>query len=143
MGLRGEDNLVYLYGWDGTAWQRLQVDGSYYLRVILQAGTVSIGKVDPNTATPTVYNNTLTSADTEYSQALPTNCRGFEFQCRSEADVRFAFETGKVATPTSPYMTLKAGDYYASFPLSQGSSPSTLYLASATAGVVVEIITWS
>ena len=97
----------------------------------------------PVAVSPTIYNVTLTSADTEYSQAMPTNCRGFEFQCRTESDVRFAFVTGKVAGPTAPYMTLKAGDYYYSFPISQGDAPSTLYLASSTSGVVVEIIAWT
>ena len=92
---------------------------------------------------PTVYNVTLTVASTEYSQALLSHCRYFEFQCRTEADVRFAFETGKVATPTAPYLTLKAGDYYYSPVVSMGALPSTLYLASATAGVVVEIIAWT
>lgn len=92
---------------------------------------------------PNEHNRTLTSSDTEYSRALPDSCRGFEFQCRTEADVRFAFTTGKVATPTGVYFTLKAGDYYVSFPLNQGVSPSTLYLASSTAGVVVEIIAWT
>ncbi len=108
----------------------------------LVAGTANIGKVDAPTATPTIYNVTCTVADTEYSQALDTNCRGFEFQARTEAVVRFAVVTGKVATPTAPYMTLKAGDYYVSPQLAQGASPSTLYVASPTAGTAVEIIAW-
>ena len=102
-----------------------------------------IGQLPVEARTPTVYNVTLTSANTEYSQAMSASCRGFEFQCRTENDIRFAFVTGKVATPTAPYMTLKAGDYYYSWPLDQGASPSTLYLASATAGLVVEIVTWT
>jgi hypothetical protein len=92
--------------------------------VKLDAGTNLIGKVgidqttpgttnkvttDPITATPTPYNVTLTNANTEYSQALPANCRKFEFQARTEATVRLAFVTGKVAASTAPYMTLKAG----------------------------------
>lgn len=92
---------------------------------------------------PTEYNLTLTNANTQYSQALPIGCQGFEFQCRTEADIRFAFVTGRVAAPTPPYLTLKAGDYYVSPAISQGDTPSTLYFASATAGVVVEIIAWT
>jgi hypothetical protein len=87
--------------------------------------------------TPTLYNATLTLANTEYSQALAA-CKGIEFQARTAVDIRFAFVTGKVATPTAPYMTLKAGQWY----IFDGS-PTTLYLASATAGTVVEIIVWS
>ena len=98
---------------------------------------------DVPTATPTVYNLVLTTANTEYSQALPSNCRGFEFQCQTSFDVRYAFVTGKVATPTAPYMTCKAGNAYSSFQLNQGASPSTLYFASAQAAVVVEITAWA
>ena len=106
-------------------------------------GTTNKVVADVPTATPTVYNVTLTSADTQYSQAMPANCRRFEFQCRTENTMRFAFETGKVATPTAPYMTLKAGDYYESGMINQAAAPSTLYLASPTAGVIAEIIAWT
>lgn len=62
---------------------------------------------------PTVYNIELTNADTEYSQLLPSGTRELRFRCRDETvDVRFAFETGKVATPTAPYLTLPAGCEY-------------------------------
>ena len=86
---------------------------------------------------PMVYNVTLTDANTEYSQVLAA-CKGIEFQARTAADIRFAFVTGKVATPTAPYMTLKSGQWYYF-----DGSPTTLFLASATAGVIVEIIMWS
>lgn len=104
---------------------------------------MNYARTDPMTATPIPYNVTLTSADTEYSQAMPDDCRGFEFQCRTEHDVRYAFVAGKVAGPTAPYLTLKAGDYYYSPPIFQDGTPSTLYLASATAGVIVEILAWT
>lgn len=128
------------------------------LRVGIAAGTQLIGKVaidqttpgttnkvqtDPTTSTPTPYNVTLTNANTEYSQALPANCRAFEFQAQTDVAIRYAFVTGKVAAPTAPYMTLKAGHYYFSPPLNQGVSPSTLYLASATAGTIVCILAWT
>ncbi len=109
---------------------------------VLGAGSALIGKVDVVTSTPTIYNVTCTVADTEYSQALPTNCRFFEFQARTQAILRFAFVTGKVATPVEPYMTLKAGTYYYSPSLNQGVSPSTLFVASPTGGTVVSLICW-
>ena len=102
-------------------------------------GTVTISEP----SAPNSYNVTLTLADTEYSQAMPVNCRGFEFQSRGQADVRFAFATGHVAGPVAPYHTLKAGDYYYSFAINQGATPSTLYLASGVAGTIVEIIAWT
>lgn len=124
----------------GDAANGLDVDVTRMAALV--AGTANIGKVDPNTATPTPYNVTCTVADTEYSQALPGNCRGFEFQARTEATLRFAFVTGKVAGSVAPYLTLKAGDYYYSPSLNQGASPSTLFVACSTAGVVVEVLCW-
>lgn len=103
----------------------------------------SLPAIDNAITVPTIYNITLTNANTEYSQALPANCRLFEFQCRTENEIRFAFVTEKVATPTAPWMTLKAGDYYVSPHMFQGASPSTLYFATAVAGVIVSIIAWT
>ena len=91
---------------------------------------------------PAMYNIILTTADTEYNQALPANCRFFEFQCLTSFDIRFAFVTDKVATPASPYMTLKSGSYYYSPQIYQGNTPLTLYLASAQAGVVIQLLAW-
>ncbi len=103
-----------------------------------QVDVDSIGALEQ--ATPTFYNLTMTVADTEYIRALPANTRSLQFQCRTETDARYQFVTGKVATPTAPYSTLKAGDvWYKENMLTSGS----LYLASATAGVIIEIETWS
>lgn len=88
-----------------------------------------------------VYNLTLTSADTQYSFAVPGSTRRLEFQIRTAASCRYAFEAGKVAAPTAPYMTLKAEDYYYSGAIDTIIG-FTLYLASATAAVVAEILIW-
>lgn len=100
--------------------------------------------------TPTTYNLTLTNADTEYSQALPANCRYFSIQCRTGYDVRMAFVTGKVAASTAPFFTIKSGSGYNSpenfdgaNSLQGSSSAITLYFASAQAGVVMEILCWT
>jgi len=91
-------------------------------------------------STPTIYNKTLTVADTEYSQLLPSGIRQLRFRCRTLFDVRFAFVTGKVATPTTPYLTLPADcDYYSD---ENDLSGMTIYFASAEAGVVVELEVW-
>ena len=55
--------------------------------------------------------------------------------------MRYAFTTGKVATPTAPYFTLKAGMTYYKEGLDLSSK--TLYVASSNAGDIVELITWS
>jgi hypothetical protein len=88
----------------------------------------------------TIANVTCTSADTEYSVEMPLNTRSFSIQCRTGYDVRFAFVTGKVATPTAPYATVKKDwIYYEHNVQVQGMK---LYLASPQAGVVVEVIFW-
>ncbi len=102
--------------------------------------TISASQQPPST-TPTVYNLTLTSANTEYSQALPANTREFRFRCRTIFDVRYAYVTGKVATPTSPYLTLPAGsDFWSDW---TNLPSTTLYFASSTAGVIMEIEAWT
>jgi hypothetical protein len=95
----------------------------------------------PPSTTPTVYNVTLTNANTEYSQALPANTREFRFRCRTTFDIRYTFVTGKVATPTEPYLTLPSGsDYFGDW---TNLTSVTIYFASSTAGVVVELEVWT
>jgi len=90
---------------------------------------------------PTVFNETLTVADKEYSVALPSSTKEIRFICRTLFDVRFAWATGKVAAPTAPYLTLLAGMEYSSD--DNDITAKKLYLASAEAGVVVEIEVWT
>ena len=137
---------------DATTDTRAIVTATGDLQITLGGEAVAINQTTPGvsdhvtadvpTATPATYNVTCTVADTEYSQALPANCRYFEFQARTEATVRYAWATGKVAGPVAPYHTLKAGDCKYGPPINQGASPSTLYVASPTAGTVVEIEAW-
>lgn len=61
---------------------------------------------------PEIFNVPLTSADTEYKQAVSINTKHFSIQCRTAFDVRYAFTTGKVASPTAPYATIKSGIWY-------------------------------
>ena len=92
---------------------------------------------------PTVYNIALVSANVEYSQLLPSSTRELRFRCRTNDDVRFAWVTGKVATPTAPYLTLPAGcDYHSD---ENDLTATTLYLASSVdqGGVIVELEVWT
>lgn len=91
----------------------------------------------------TPINLTLTLVDTEYTTNLPAGCQHFSVQCRTSFDCRMAFVTGKVATPTAPYATLKSGQTYSS-PVKMSLAPGfeALFFASAQAGVVMEIIPW-
>lgn len=88
-----------------------------------------------------VYNLTLASANTEYPITLPPS-HNFEFQCRTAADVRFAFEADKVATPVAPYFTLKSGGSYWTERESEVVDSLTIYFASGSAGVVVELVVY-
>jgi len=84
----------------------------------------------------------MTNADTEYSQALPAEIKALEFRCRDGTEMRFAFVTGKVATPTAPYATLPANaDYWKELP--GIGTQMTLYVACASAGKVAEVIAWT
>jgi hypothetical protein len=91
--------------------------------------------------TPTIYKVTLTSADTEYSQVLPVGTRAISFKARGNHEIRWAFETGKVAAPTDPYETLAVGQTY--FKENLVAAAVTLYFASGFAGTEVEIEVWS
>lgn len=93
-------------------------------------------------AVPNVANLTLTSANTEYTYAFPNGTKHIDLHARTNATIRFAFETGKVATPTAPYASMKPGETWESPPL-WGSATITLYAASPTAGTVLEIVSWT
>lgn len=95
---------------------------------------------------PTMGTVTLVAANTQYTYPIG-ECRRFEFHSRSVwDDIRFAFATGHVATSVNPFWTLHGGQQYFSYPLdwrvAGAPLPDTLYLASATAGAIVEIMTW-
>lgn len=54
------------------------------------------------------YNVSFDAVDTEYSQLLPNGTKTIELKSRDGAEIRWAWKTGKVATPTNPYHTLLA-----------------------------------
>jgi hypothetical protein len=90
---------------------------------------------------PAVSNVAITDANTEYPLALPEGCTRLRFQCRDGTDIRYAFETGKVAGSVSPYMTLKSGQVYDSARLFLNKN--TLYLAAGSGSKVVEVEAWA
>ena len=99
-----------------------------------------------NNNVPTVSSLTLTTANTEYSIAIPQSTKQLVFQCQPDSngiqrDLRYAFVTGKVATPTAPYMTLLSGQVFEMSTLNMNSG-LTLYLASGTSSVVVQLEFW-
>lgn len=89
---------------------------------------------------PTIFNVTLSTINTEFSQLLPENTRKWTMESRSNDDFRFAFVTGKVATPTEPYKTLKTGLTWFDDVLKLNSK--TVFLASGVQNQVIEIVAW-
>ena len=110
--------------------------GKFATNVAIKANTIELA------TTPVLYNVTMTNINTEYSQALPANTKMFEFGCRETGfDVRYAFETGKVAASTQPYKTLPAGVIKTVDRLNLSSV--TIYIACSTAGKIMEIEAWT
>jgi hypothetical protein len=89
-------------------------------------------------ATPTVYNKTMTAANTEYSQALPANVKKFLIKCRTQYAIKACF-TAEASGTT--YVTVGAGQSYWEDGIKAASL--TLYFQCATAGQVAEIIAWA
>ena len=83
---------------------------------------------------------TIVNADTEYSLALPPGTAKLRFQTQDSSATRYAFVTGKVATPTAPYFTLKSGTVHNVDGLDLRGV--TLYVANAAGTKVVEVETW-
>lgn len=85
----------------------------------------------------TVVNVTLTSANTEYSYALPMKVSSFTVKSRTSADFKLAFTSG---TSGTTYFTIPSGSaYYENIVSNYGT---TLYVQSTNAGQIIEIIYW-
>ncbi|HED38728.1 MAG TPA: hypothetical protein ENI76_10880 [Ignavibacteria bacterium] len=82
-------------------------------------------------------NVTMTNANAEYSFDFSQGLGKIQFQCRTAFDIRYSYETGKVATPTAPYFTLKSGSVYSWNNLTAGRTK--VYFACPSAGKVLEI----
>lgn len=83
-----------------------------------------------------VLNKTLTNADTEYSQLLPSNCKKIEIKTRSYNDLKFTFVSGESGTT---YQTIQGG---ATREIVGNLSSKTIYFQSPTAGEIVEILSY-
>jgi hypothetical protein len=89
----------------------------------------------------TVYNTTLTLANTEYSFIFPSNTYGFDVQPRNSGHtLRMSHVTGQVAGADGTHFTVSA--------LSREhvritQDNLTIYFGSPNAGCVVEIIVWT
>lgn len=89
--------------------------------------------------TPIEYNVTMIAADTEYSQVLPVETKGFMIHTRDESLFRFSFTTGRVAGPVAPWTTVLAGKTLQISGLKLDAA-MTVYFGSPDAGKIIEII---
>lgn len=94
--------------------------------------------------TQTLYAVSITTLNTEYSQALPADARVIKVKCRTAADIRIAFVAGKVATPTDPYWTVKSGTVETiEVPQSLTGGSTTLYVGAGAGSLVAEVLVLS
>ncbi len=112
----------------------------------LPAGANAIGSVTTDAIKPAttaaIYNVTMTTADTEYSQALPAGCKRYRISLQSQDTAfRIAYESGKVATPTAPYYNANIGEIIDVDQVNLAAT--TVYFACAAAGKIMQIEAWS
>lgn len=84
----------------------------------------------------------MPTANTEYSITIPAECVYFSIQARGSNNIRFAFETGKVAGSVEPYATLKSGAGFDTGAIDKSLRPgnsTVLYAASGDSNVVLEL----
>lgn len=87
---------------------------------------------------PTIANVAMTSANTEYSYAIPAGTSRYEIKLRAlNALLKLAFISGESGTT---YITIPYGASYVENDVKGG--PITLYLQSPTASMTAEIKTW-
>lgn len=88
---------------------------------------------------PTVYNKTMTNANTEYSQVLPVGTKKFLIKCRTAFDIKLTFTANASGTT---YITIPADKALLVDNLSL-SGTKTLYFQCATSAKVAEILAWT
>lgn len=85
---------------------------------------------------PTIFNLTLTLADTEYSYTIPE--LSFKVMCKARTSVplKMAYTSGASGTN---YITIPSDQTYWDDNI---TTSVTFYFQCATAGTVVELLTW-
>jgi hypothetical protein len=100
--------------------------------------TIGSGEVVKPSTTPVIYNITCTSANTEYSQALPDNCKKFSITLKSRNNLvtwQFKLSAGGTAMYLMGNESINEDNILL--------TSQTLYFQTNLAGEVVEILAWS
>lgn len=116
---------------------------SWSVVALLKGLLNKIGAVD-STVLPTIYNVTMTTANTEYSQALPANTKKVNFSVQggdNTFNFRYAFVTGKVATPTAPFKQYNGDIEFTADNMLIASG--TIYFGCSVASKVMQIECWT
>ena len=92
----------------------------------------------PPGTTPTIYNVSMATANTEYSQVLGTNVKRFSIKLRDFQDLKLAYVSG---TSGTIFISVPAASEYHEENLKVTSL--TLYFQSDAAGQVAEIVEWT
>jgi hypothetical protein len=82
----------------------------------------------------------LAIANQEYSFVV-SKAKRIEFFCRTDDEVRYAYQEGGTFLPSIGYRTLRPGSEK-DLNFGDGYFDGTVYFASSTAGAVVEIEVW-
>lgn len=99
---------------------------------------------------PELASQVMASANTEYKVKIPAGTRLMRVRNRNAVDLRYAYETGKVAAPIEPFGTIKSGSTYETNlrgqvvgnAVSSTETTQVIYLASASADQVAELEFW-
>jgi hypothetical protein len=84
----------------------------------------------------------MPNSNTEYSITLAPECVYYSMQARGSNNIRFAFESGKVAGSVEPFATLKSSAGFDPGPIDRAlnpGNPTVLYAASGDSSVVLEL----
>lgn len=90
-------------------------------------------------STPTIVNQTITLANTEYSIVIPSTAKSFLVRTRNGSQLLLAWVSGETVTN---YLTVNRHVCYNECDLSLTSS-LTLYFQGASAGDVLELLYWT
>jgi len=101
------------------------------------AGTLDLSGL--TVTTPVIVNQSIVSANTEYSYALPANTKRFKIQNRNEGLVKLSYNTGESGTK---YWSIFPGQQYDGENISDTAS-LTIYYQSPKASQTLEVISWS
>ena len=89
-------------------------------------------------ATPTIYNISMPTAGSEYSQPLSNGTKKILVRARVRSQIRLAFSSGGTSTF---WITLEPGVVY--YEENLDLNGVTIYLQSTAASQVTEILEWS